>query len=67
MEIFVGELVLPDVRRDIKSDATPLEAWAGPEGSRRLRHMKVERLLYLRTGRLYPRQEIFLIFISVRC
>ena len=41
--------------------AIPLQAWRGPEGSRRLRvlevldnrHMKVARLSALRTGRLY--------------
>ena len=40
--------------------AIPLQAWRGPEGSRRLRlpdfktnrHMKVVRLSVLRTGRL---------------
>jgi hypothetical protein len=37
-----------------KSKAVPLQAWAGPEGSRRLRHMKVVRLSAIRTGRLYP-------------
>ena len=40
-----------------KGKAIPLEAWTGPEGSRRFqdtRHMKVVRLAALRTGRLYP-------------
>ena len=45
-----------------KGKVIPLQAWTGPEGSRRLRlpdfqdnrHMKVVRLSALRTGRLYP-------------
>jgi len=45
-----------------KDKAIPLQAWTGPEGSKKLRlpdfqdnrHMNVARLSALRTGRLYP-------------
>ena len=45
-----------------KGNAFPLQAWTSPYDSRRLRlpefldsrHMKVERLSALSTGRLYP-------------
>jgi hypothetical protein len=51
-------------RREVKGKAIPLQAWTGPEDSRRLR-LKVVRFSSLGTGHLYP-QEIFLILISVR-
>jgi len=40
-----------------KGKAVPLQAWSGPEGSRKLRfpdYRMVVRLSVLRTGRLYP-------------
>jgi hypothetical protein len=56
-----------------KGKAIRIQAWTGPEGSRRLRlpdfkkiwHVKVVRLSALSNSRLYP-QEISLLFISVR-
>jgi len=59
---------------NIKGGKTiPLQAWAGPESSRRLKlpdfrdnqHKKVVRLSAVGTGHLYP-QEIFLVLITVR-
>ena len=56
----------------MKGKAVPLQAWTGPEGSRKLRlpdfvttAQDSGRLSALRTGRLYL-QEILLVLISVR-
>jgi len=57
---------------EYKGKAVPLQAWTGPEGSRKLRFPDFVttaqdggRLSALRTGHLYP-QEILLVLISVR-
>jgi len=56
----------------IKGKAVPLQAWSGPDGSRKLRFsdfmttaLDAGRLSALRTDRLYP-QEMFLVLIFVR-
>jgi len=55
-----------------KGKAVPLQAWIGPEGSRKLRYPDFVTMAHdggrssaLRTGRLYP-QEILPKLISVR-
>jgi len=56
----------------VKGKAVPLQAWTGPEGSRKLRFLDFVptaqdggRLSALCTGCLYP-QEMLLVLISVR-
>jgi len=58
--------------RQHKGKAVPLQAWTGPEGSRKFMFPDFVttaqdggRLSALRTDRLYP-QEILLVLISVR-
>ena len=57
---------------NIKGKTVPVQAWSGPEGSRKLRipdfvttAQDGGRLSALRTGRLYL-QEMLLVLISVR-
>jgi len=64
--------VLLTVEAYFKGKAVPLQAWSGPEGSRKLRlpgcvttAQDGGRLSALRTGHLYP-QEIILVLISIR-
>ena len=55
----------------VKGKSVPLQAWSGPEVSRKLRFpdfmttAQVIRMSVLRTGRIHP-QEILLVLISVR-
>ena len=56
-----------------KGKAVPLQAWTGPEGSRKLRfpdfvttEQDGGRLSALRTGRLSPTGNLLLLLISVR-
>ena len=60
------------VKVKFRGKAVPLQAWSGPEGSRKLRFPDFvttaqdgSRLSALRTGRLNP-QEMLLVLISVR-
>jgi len=69
---FLNEFWFPVIQHAFKGKAVPLQAWIGPEGSRKLRFRDFVttaqdggRLSALRTGRLHP-QEILPVLISVR-
>jgi len=70
--IYIRDLLRREYMQCVKDKAIPLQAWTGPEGSRKLRlpdfvttAQDGGRLSALRTGRLYP-QEILLVLISIR-
>jgi hypothetical protein len=58
---YILEFLYPDIKG--KGKAVPLQAWSGPDGSRKLRFPNF--LTTAQDGRLYPK-EIHLVLISVR-